>query len=57
MIQILGLFWSQYLKSRSTSLRRFFYENVSNEASVAHATIQEATIDPIISDLALLACE
>ncbi len=33
------------------------YENVSNEASVAHATIQKATNDPIINDLALLARE
>jgi hypothetical protein len=30
-----------------------FYENVSNEASVAHATIQEATNNPIINDSAL----
>ncbi len=29
------------------------YENVSDEASVAHATIQDPTNDPIISDLAL----
>jgi hypothetical protein len=29
------------------------YENVSNEASVAHATIQEATNNLIINDLAL----
>ncbi len=29
------------------------YENVSNEASVAHKTIQEATNDPIINDSAL----
>jgi hypothetical protein len=33
------------------------YENVSDEASVAHATIQEATNDPIINDSALLARE
>jgi hypothetical protein len=32
------------------------YENVSNEASVTHATIQEATNDSIFDDLAL-ACE
>jgi hypothetical protein len=32
------------------------YENESNEASVAHATIQEATNNPIINDLALV-CE
>ncbi len=29
------------------------YENVSNEASVAHATIQEAINNPIINDSAL----
>jgi hypothetical protein len=29
------------------------YENVSNEASAAHATIQEATNNPIINDSAL----
>jgi hypothetical protein len=32
-------------------------KNVSDEASVAHATIQEATNDPIINDSALLARE
>ncbi len=33
--------------------QEFFYENVSKEASVAHANIQEATYDPIINDSAL----
>jgi hypothetical protein len=33
------------------------YENVSDEASVAHANIQETTNDPIINDSALLARE
>jgi hypothetical protein len=36
--------------------QEFSYENVSKEASVAHATIQEATYGPIIIDWAL-ACE
>ncbi len=33
--------------------QEFSYANVSNEASVAHATIQEGTYDPIINDSAL----
>jgi hypothetical protein len=33
--------------------QEFSYENVSKEASVAHATIQEAIYYPIINDLAL----
>jgi hypothetical protein len=37
--------------------QEFSYENVSDEASVAHATIQETTNDPIINDSALLARE
>jgi hypothetical protein len=46
-----------FLESISQELFNFTqevsYENVSNEASVAHATIQEATNDPIINDSAL----
>jgi hypothetical protein len=33
--------------------QEFSYENVSEEASVAHATIQEATYNPIINDSSL----
>jgi hypothetical protein len=36
------------------SIQEFFDENVFNEASVADATIQEATNDPIINDAALV---
>ncbi len=46
-----------FLESISQELFNFTqevsYENVSNEASVAHATIQEATNDSIINDSAL----
>ncbi len=46
-----------FLESISQELlnftQEFSYENVSDEVSVAHATIQEATYDPIINDLAL----
>ncbi len=38
------------------STQEDFNENVFNKASVANATIQEATNDPIINDAAL-ACE
>jgi hypothetical protein len=43
-----------FLESISQELFNFTqevsYENVSDEASVSHATIQEATNDPIIND-------
>ncbi len=46
-----------FLESISQELFNFTqevsYENVSNEASVAHATIQESTSNPIINDSAL----
>ncbi len=46
-----------FLESISQELlnftKDFSYENVSNEASVAHATIQEATYNPIINNPAL----
>jgi hypothetical protein len=42
-----------FLDSRPQELFNFTqevsYENVSDEASVAHATIQEATNDPILA--------
>ncbi len=46
-----------FLESISQELlnftQEFSYENVSSEASVAHATIQEATYNPVINYLAL----
>ncbi len=48
---------SQALSTSRQSLnstQEIFDENVFNEASVANATIQEATSDPIINDAALV---